>query len=355
LPHGPISPPGLLVAEQRKASIQFQPRNYNNIQRRLKMRNLIFSLFLAGAGVISGPTYAAGEFPSRTVKVLNQFGPGGGADTIVRPLLDKVGAEIKTPFVMEYKPGASGVIAAGELEAGAADGHTLIIDTQTLSLNTVLRKVSYKHAQWEPVALLGVIPLGLLARKDFAVKNIPELITYAKNNPGKVTYGTLGPGSAAHLAALLFEKEAGVRLMAVPYKATMDIHQDLMGERIDLFFDGVSQALPRHRDNQLKILGVTTSSRISIAPSIPTMVEQGVNLVVGSWFGISAPPVTPKAVVARLSDAFFSAAGASEYQDRMRSLGIISVPLKASAFADFRKEDLEKWRAVVKSSDLKVE
>lgn len=297
----------------------------------------------------------AAAFPNRTVRLINQFGPGGGVDNIQRPLLERLSAELGVPVIIEFKPGASGAIAASVLETSSPDGHTLITDTQTLSLNSLLRSVPYKWAQWEPVAMLGVIPNSLLARKNFPADSIPALVAYAKANPGKVTYANLGPGSVGHLAALRLEAATGIELLGIPYKATMDVHQDLIGERVDFFFDGVSQALPRHKANQLKILGIATTARLANAPTIPTFQEQGVDLVMDTWFGICAPAGTTKESITVLTNAFVNAVSAPDYQERMRSLGVIPMPLRAEAFAKYRRDDQERWNTVIKKANIKIE
>ncbi len=295
------------------------------------------------------------DFGPRPVRIINQFGPGGGADNIVRPLLDRLAASIGVPFVIEHKPGAAGAIAAQEFENGRPDGHTLIIDTQTLLLNTALRKVAYRHDEWEPVALLGIIPLALLVRKELPARSLPELVEHARLNPGQITYATLGPGSAAHLAALRFQSVTGIRMLAVPYKGTSEIHTDLLGKRIDVFFDGVSQAVPRHRDRLLDILGFTTQARLPIAAEIPTFQEQGVDLVLGAWFGISAPKGTPAGLLSRLAQAFGSALSAPDYRERMSGLGIVVAQEQLADFGRFRRADLERWQAIIESSKLKLD
>ena len=143
----------------------------------------------------------------------------------------------------------------------------------------MLRNVNYKHSEWEPIALFSLIPLALLASQDVPANNLNELIDYAKKDPGKVTYATLGPGTASHLAGLRFEQVTGTKLLPVPYKSTNDVHQDLLGKRVDLFFDGISQALPRAQAGTLKMLGVASTERLSIAADFPTIREQRVDLV----------------------------------------------------------------------------
>lgn len=289
---------------------------------------------------------------ARPIRVINQFAAGGGADAIVRPLLDPVAADLGRPVLMEYKPGAAGAIAAAEFEKGAPDGTTLIIDTQTLTLNTVLRKVTYKHAEWEPIALLGLIPLALLTAQQVPANTLAEFVAHARKNPGKVTYATLGPGSAAHLAALRLERNFSISMLAVPYKGTGEVHQDLLGGRIDVFFDGVSQALPRLQKNQLKILGVSTIQRMSIAPQLATFKEQDFDMEYGSWFGLAAPKGTPAEMVNRLAESFLRATQAPDYVQRMNGLGVVSQALGPQAFAKFRKDDLARWADVIQKANI---
>ena len=317
----------------------------------MKRRDLMVSAI--GLGVLGG-AHAQGSMP-KAVRIINQFGPGGGADAIVRPLVDKLTADLERPVTIEYKPGAAGAIAAAAFEGSAPDGGALIIDTQTLSLNSVLRKVVYKHAEWEPVSLLGIIPYGLLVGKQVPATTLQELVAHARANPEKLTYATLGPGSAAHLAALRLERLMDLRMRPVPYKGTSEVHQDLMGERVDLFFDGVPQALPRFRNGQLKLLGVSAADRLQIAQDVPTFKEQGLDLVATAWFGIAAPKGTPADVVKRLSDAFVTAARATDYRDRMNQAGVIPVGSSAADFAKFRRDDLESWSVLIRRYNIQVE
>ena len=298
---------------------------------------------------------AADDYPTRPIRVLNQFGPGGGADLTGRPVLDKLSASLGTSVLMDFKPGASGLIAAAEFEKSAADGYTLLIETQTLSNNTLLRKVAYRPAEWEPLSLFAIIPLGMLVAQNTPARNVAELVDYAKKNRGKVTYGTLGPGSISHLAALLFGKTTGIELTQVPYKGTTEVHQDLMGGRLDLFFDGVSQALPLQRDGRLKILGLTTEERMPLAASLPTFKEQGVNIATGSWFGFVAPKGTPRAITSRLSKEIVAIVSSNEYQEKMKVLGVVAIATTVQEYAEFRRNDLKKWEEVIKQNNLRLE
>ena len=303
----------------------------------------------------SGATFAADDYPTRPIRVLNQFGPGGGADLTGRPVLDKLGGVLGTSVLMDFKPGASGLIAAAEFEKSAPDGYTLLIETQTLSNNTLLRKVPYRPAEWEPLSLFAIIPLGMLAAQNVPARNLAELVDHARKNQGKLTYGTLGPGSISHLAALLFAKTTGTEWLQVPYKGTTEVHQDLMGGRLDIFFDGVSQALPLQRDGRLKIMGLTTEERIPLAGNIPTFKEQGINISTGSWFGFVAPKGTPRTVTSRLSREIAAYVTSGEYQEKMKVLGVIAIATTAQEYAEFRRNDLRKWEEVIKQHNLRLE
>ena len=315
----------------------------------------LISLFALSLSAALASTSLQAQDAGRTIRIINQFAPGGGADAIVRPLLERFSAEMGRNAVIEHKPGASGAIAAAELEKSNPDGSTVIIDTQTLSTNSVLRKVNYKHAEWEPVALLGQIPLALLTRKDLPARGLTEVVQYARSNPGKVTYAILGPGSAAHLAALRFEQAMGVKLLAVSYRGTSEIHTDLIGSRIDVFFDGVTQALPRHTSGQLKVLGIGTPERLAQAPDVPTFKEQGFDLTVGAWFGIAAPKGTPPEVVARLAESFAKALSAPEYQRNMAERGVIVSTMGPKQFSAFRRDDQARWASLIRETGLVLE
>lgn len=274
---------------------------------------------------------------------------------IVRPVMDAAAASLGRTFVMEFKPGASGIIAAELLESAPADGSTLVIDTQSVSNNSIFRKVLYRHDAWEPVARIGFIPLGLLVSRSFLATSFQQLVDHARKHPGKVTYATVGTGTVPHLAALRFEQAMGVKLLAVPYKSSPDVYQDLIAGRIDIYFDGTTQGLPVYRNGQARLLGTSTPQRLAVAPEIPTLKEQGFDLVTGGWFGISAPRGTPKEVVAKYSAAFLDAVKRPEYVKKMDQLGVVPAGLNATDFAAFRKEDRSRWADLVKRAGLVVE
>lgn len=296
-----------------------------------------------------------GQVPSRPVRLINPFGPGGGADVVVRPAMEAVASMLGRTFIMEFKPGASGIIAAELLESSPADGSALIIDTQSLSNNGIFRKVPYDHGRWEPVARVGFIPLGLLVSNKFPAKTLRELVDHARRHSGQVTYATVGPGTVPHLAALRFEQAMGVKLLAVPYKSSPDVYQDLIAGRIDIYFDGTTQGLPVYRNGQARLLGTSTAARLTVAPEIPTLKEQGFDLVTGGWFGISAPRGTPREVVEKYSAAFVSAVNSAAYVKRMEKLGVVAAGLDAAAFDAFRKDDRQQWAELVKRSRLVVD
>jgi tripartite-type tricarboxylate transporter receptor subunit TctC len=301
------------------------------------------------------PTLGLSQESSRPIRLINQFVSGGGADVIVRPVMEAAASTLGRPVVMEFKPGASGIIAAELLESSPADGSTLIVDTQTLSNNSIFRKVPYNHDNWEPIARIGFIPLGLLVSNKLPVNDLQGLVTLAKSNPGKLTYGTVGQGTVPHLAALRFEQAMGVKLLAVPYKSSPEVHQDLLGGRIDIYFDGTTQALPLYRNRHAKLMGVSTSARLAVAPEIPTLGEQGFDLVTGGWFGISARQGTPKELISKYSEAFLAAVKRPEYVKRMDQLGVVTSGLNPEEFAVFRKEDRNRWAELVKRAGLVIE
>lgn len=309
-------------------------------------------LLALAALVASTPCFSQ---DTRPIRLVNQFAAGGGADVIVRPVMEAAAVSLGRPVLMDFKPGASGIIAADLLESSPADGTTLIVDTQTLSNNSIFRKVSYSHECWEPVARIGFIPLGLMVSNSFAARTLPELVEFAKKNPGKVTYGTVGPGTVPHLAALRFEQAMGVKLLSVPYKSSPDVYQDLIGGRIDIYFDGTTQGLPLYRNRQAKLLGTSTSARLAVAPEIPTFKEQGFDLVTGGWFGISAPHGTPKDLVAKYSNAFVNAVSRQDYLKRMDQLGVITSAQDAAAFSAFRRDDRNSWAELVKRAGVVIE
>src|SRR5438445_7593925 len=298
--------------------------------------------------VSSSGTLAQG-FPSKPVRIVVPFPPGGGADTLTRIMEPKLAAIWAQPVIVENKPGASGHIGADLVAKSAPDGHTLLMSS-TASLTE--KNVD----QFAPVSLVSASAYIVTANPGVAAANIRELIALAKANPGKLTFGSSGTGAASHLSAELFKAMAGVDLLHVPYKGTGQALTDLLAGHVNLMFAPSQTVMPYVRAGKLKALAVTGARRSETLPDLPTVAESGLQgyEAVG-WFGLLAPAATPKASVARASADVNRVLAMSDVREKMLGLGADPAGNTPEEFARFIREDQAKWSKLMKEAGIKAE
>src|SRR5438309_11232259 len=224
------------------------------------------------------PLIAAGQYPSKPVRLIVTYPPGGGADTIARLLAPRVGEALGQPMIVENRPGASGTIGAGEVARAAPDGMTLMLDASSYAVNPALYpKLPYDPRRaFAPISLLVLFPNMLVVNPAFAARSVQELVPTATAQPGKIAYASSGNGSAQHLAAELFRQGAGLDMVHVPYKGGGPALQDVIGGQVPLFFANMASGLPHVKSGRLRALAVTGSRRSGAAPELPTLAESGV-------------------------------------------------------------------------------
>jgi len=291
----------------------------------------------------------AQPFPSKPVRIVVPFPPGGGADALARLMAPKLAEIWKEQLVVENKPGASGHIGADLVAQSPADGHTLLMSS-TASLTE--RNVS----QFAPVTLVSASPYVLTISLKTNISSVGELISYARANPGKLTFGSSGTGAASHLSAELFKSMARVDLLHVPYKGTGQAVTDLLAGQVDLLF-APSQAVIQHvRAGRLKALATTGARRAETLPDLPTVAESGLpGYEAVGWFGLLAPAATPRAVVEKLSTDANRALSDSDVRKRMQSLGADPSGTTPEEFARFIRDDQAKWAKLMREAGIKPE
>lgn len=269
---------------------------------------------------------------------------------------DKLAAALKQPVIVENLGGANTVVGTEHVARAAHDGYTLLFTSTALSTNpTLLPKLPYKTPDdFAPIGLAITYPLALAARKDLNINSIPELISYAKANPGKISIANSGNGSGSHLAALLLEDTAGINLTTVPYRGAGPAANDLAGGHVDLMFTGMSQIKALADAKRVKLLATSGAHRIDSAPEVKTIAEQGLpgfRAVV--WWGLLAPKGTPKAVVDTLNQALRTALADPAVAKRMAVIdGEASVSTPA-AFDALIREEIQRWRRLLQPSSSK--
>jgi tripartite-type tricarboxylate transporter receptor subunit TctC len=291
----------------------------------------------------------AQNFPSRPVRIVVPFPPGGGADTLARLMAPRLTEIWGQQIIVENKPGASGHIGADFVAQSPADGYTLMMSS-TASLTE--KNVD----QFAPVTLVSASAYVVTVNPKVKAKDIRELIALARANPGKLTFGSSGTGAASHLAAELFKSMAGVDLLHVPYKGTGQALTDLVGGQVDLMFAPAQTVMPHVQAGRLRALAVTSAGRSATLPELPSVAESGLpGYAAVGWFGLLAPAATPAAVVAKLSADANRVLAMREVRERMLALGSEPSGDTPGEFARFIREDQAKWSKLMKERGIQAE
>lgn len=321
-------------------------------------RALVATLAAAAAALPSLPAHAQQGFPSRPLRIVVPYAPGGFTDILARLVAERLADSLKQPVLVENKPGASTILGAEAVARAAPDGHTLLMaTTTTLSTNPLMfRRLPYKVADFAPVALTGLTPFVLVAHPSVPVNDAAGLVTYARANPGKLNYAMLGPGSSTHLVDEMLRSQARVDIRDVPYKGSGPANSDLLAGHVQLNFDAVSTAAPRVRSGQLKGLGITAESRSPLLPNVPTFKESGLpQMVAYSWYGLLVPAATPQPVVDRLHQAVRELLELSEVQAQLAAHGATPPLLSARQFGDLIEEHTRTWERIVKPLNIQLD
>ena len=307
------------------------------------MKLAVFLLVLA----FSATAYA--QFPSKPVRIVVPFPPGGGADALARLMAPKLTELWKQQVIVENKPGASGHIGADFVAHSPADGHTLLMSS-TASLTE--KNVD----QFAPVTLVSASPYVVTVNPKVQATNVRELIAVAKANPGKLTYGSSGTGAASHLSAELFKSMARIDLLHVPYKGTGQALTDLLAGQVDLMFAPAQTVLSHVRAGKLKALATTGEKRASALPELPTVAESGLpGYAAVGWFGLLAPATTPKPIVAQLSRDANRVLAERDVREKMEALGAEPGGNNPEEFARFIRDDQAKWSKLMREAGIKPE
>jgi tripartite-type tricarboxylate transporter receptor subunit TctC len=315
------------------------------------MRAFLLCLVLA-------PLIAAAQYPSKPVRLIVTYPPGGGADTVARLLAPRVGEALGQPLIVDNRPGASGTIGAGELARAAPDGMTLMLDASAYAVNPSLyAKLPYDARKaFAPISLLVLFPNMLVVNPAFPARSVQELVAAAKAQPGKIAYASSGNGSAQHLAAELFRQGAGLDMVHIPYKGGGPALQDVIGGQVPLFFANMASGLPHVKGGRLRALAVTGTKRSSAAPELPTVAESGVpGYELYEWNGVFAPAGTPRPIVERLHAEFAKALAQPDVRERIESLGGEIAAMPPAETERWLAGQFDKWARVVRTSNIKID
>jgi tripartite-type tricarboxylate transporter receptor subunit TctC len=294
-------------------------------------------------------------YPTRPITIISTSPPGGPIDVIARPIAQRLGERLGQSVVIESRAGANGAIASTDVAKATPDGYTLLVTyLAPVAINPAMRSdLPYDSVRdFAPVTQLDSAALVVLVRPDLPIRSIPEMIAYARKHPRKLTFGTVGPGSAGHLAGTLLAEQAGITLTHVPYKGGGPVVTDLLGGHIDMALIGLSGGMSYVKDGRLRAIGVTTLQRSSLLPEIPAVAETVPGFEVDSWYGILAPARTPAPIVLKLQSTIAEILSEPAIEALFKNNGVEPKGSTPEAFAAKIKEELARWAPVVKKAGL---
>jgi len=325
----------------------------------MNRRTLLAAFAASLAAALAPAAVAQPAFPTKPIRIVVPFPPGGTTDILARAAAQKMTEAWKEQAVVDNRPGAGGNIGAELVARSPADGYTLLMGTVgTHAINASLyAKMPYDHVKdFAPVILVAAVPNVLVVHPSLPVHSVAELIAYAKANPGKLNFASSGSGTSIHLAGELFKVMAGVQMTHVPYKGSAPAIADLVGGQVQLMFDNLPSALAQIKAGKLRALAVTSAQRAAALPDAPTIAESGLpGYEASSWFGLLAPAGTPADVVAKINGEIARWLASPEAKEKLSSQGAIAAGGTPEDFARHIAAETAKWQRVVRESGAKVE
>jgi tripartite-type tricarboxylate transporter receptor subunit TctC len=300
----------------------------------------------------------ANDYPTKPVRVLVGYAPGGATDVVARLVAQKLSTQLGQQFIVENKAGANGNIAAEIAARSSPDGLTLYLGAINNTINASLyNKLPFDFIKdFAPVSLLATVPNILVVHPSVPAKNVSEFIALAKAKPGQMNFASSGSGSSIHMSGELFKLMAGVDMTHIPYKGSAPAVTDLLGGRVQSMFDNAPSALQHVKSGKLRALAVTGAQRSPAAPDVPTMIEAGLpGYVVNSWFALFAPANTPKEIIQKLNGEVNKALKLPDMQESLAKLGADPAGNTPQQLAEFVASETTKWAKVVKASGAKVD
>src|SRR6516225_28434 len=303
-----------------------------------------------------GPTVRAEDYPSRPIRVVVPFGPGGPADVAARLIGNVLQESMGQPFVIENRTGAGGVIGTQEAAKSPPDGYTLLMMSNTQTANETLVPLAQRKydlmRDLVPIAPVNSSDLVIVVHPDVAAKPLQEFIALAKSQPGKLNYASSGQGTPYHMAGELFKAAAGIDLVHVPYRNSGEARSGVIGGQVQMMIDAVPAMAPNIAANQVRALATTGTKRSDVLPDVPTAGEAGVpGYEATIWLGLMAPAGTPKPVVEKLSDAISAFVKRPEILKLWQEQGALPMSMSPEEFDKFLRNDIAKWAEVVKKFD----
>ena len=313
---------------------------------------------IAGALLPFAARAQAPEWPSRPVRFIVPYPPGGPTDIMGRIIAQAVQGPLGQPFVVENRAGANGLIGSEQAARAAPDGSTFLVNA---SAHVIVPHLTPNMpidvlADFAPVTNIAAVPLWLVVNPALPVRSVADFIAYARANPGRISYASSSSGGATHLAGELFKQLTGTDMVHVPYRGSGPAVQDLIAGNVHAMFDSVPSSAASARDGRLRALAVTTRNRIAPFPDLPTIAEAGVpGYEISTWYGIWAPARTPPAIIARLQQAVATAARSPETRSRFDALGAEPVADSPEDYARFVRAEYDRWGKLVRDARIKLD
>lgn len=313
---------------------------------------------IAALGALLAATAMAQTWPSKPIRLINPYAPGGFGDTVARPMFDQLAQSLGQPIIVESQAGANGTLASNVVAKAAPDGYTLLIaNLGPIAMNPVLYPATTADPLkvFVPVTQLVSGPLVILAHPDFPAKTLQELMDYARANPGKVSYGSVGPGSTTHLAGELLALKGKLDLLHVPFKGAAPVITNLLGKQVDIGIVNISLAKPHIDAGRLRPIAVTTLKRSSILPDVPTVAEALPGFEVNPWWGLMAPVGTPSQVITRVEQEMIRILKIPAIAAKLRESGLEPEGTTSAEYGKLIAADIDQWREVVKANKISVQ
>ncbi|MFS0758101.1 tripartite tricarboxylate transporter substrate binding protein [Noviherbaspirillum sp. 1P10PC] len=320
-----------------------------------KFKKLVAVLVLACAPAVA--LAQPQSYPSKPVRLVVPYSPGGGADNAARILATRLSTAMGQTVVIDNRPGGSGMIGAQAVAQAEPDGYTVLYDASAFAVNPALRKMAFDPAKdLVPVSLAVTVPNIFVVPPNAPYKTVQEFVDYARKNPGKLTYASYGAGSAAHLIGELLKARAGIDLLHVPYKGGAPALTDLMGGQVDSYFSNAASGMSYVKSGKLRALAVTSAKRMAAMPDVPTLAESGFkDFEVLEWNGFFVPKGTPNDVVARLAKEVQAAVKDPATRQKLQGLGLDPVGSTPEEFGKFVQSEMTRWAGLVKSNHITVD
>ena len=318
----------------------------------------IFTIIPLLALNITHAAEPAASYPSKPVRAIVGYAPGGGSDIMGRIMALELSKAFGQQMIIENRAGAAQNVAAELIARSPADGYTLFMSSAALGINISLYpKINYHPIKdFAPAALFAISPNLLITHPSLPVKTVKEFIAFAKQNPGKLNYSTSGSGSTQHLSGEMLKVMAGIGITHVPYRGSAPSMTALLSGEVEFSFNNIPASINYIQSNRLRAIAITSAKRSPLLPALPTMAEAGVpKFETATWYGLLAPAATPRDIVMKINQAVNTIVRTPEINKRLAQLGSDPVIETPEYFANFLKSEIERWAPVVKASGAKPE